>query len=66
MLVQGAQVSGIVVDDHGKRIAGARVTYHGSSDWSQQGDPRYDAITTGADGAFVIAAVSRKCRAWRR
>ena len=57
VLVQGAQVSGTVVDDHGKPVAGARVTYHGTSDWSQQGDPRYDAVTTGADGAFAIAAM---------
>jgi len=57
VLVQGAPVSGTVVDDHGKPVAGARVTYHGTSDWSQQGDPRYDAVTTGTDGAFAIAAM---------
>jgi len=58
VLVQGAKVSGIVVDEHGKPIAGARVTYHGTSDWSQQADPRYDAIATGADGTFTIDAMA--------
>lgn len=56
-LVAGAKVSGRVVDDHGTGVAGARVTYHGASDWSQQADERLDAVVTGKDGAFEIAAM---------
>jgi uncharacterized GH25 family protein len=57
MLVAGAPVAGRVVDDNGHGVAGARVTYHGASDWSQQADDRYDGITSGADGAFKFAAL---------
>ncbi len=57
VLVAGAPVSGKVVDDHGTPVAGARVTYHGASDWSQQADARYDAAVTGADGAFRFASM---------
>jgi uncharacterized GH25 family protein len=56
-LVAGAKVSGRVVDDRGTAIAGARVTFHGASDWSQQADERLDAVTSGKDGAFEIAAM---------
>jgi hypothetical protein len=57
VLVKGAPVSGRVVDDKGAGVAGARVTFHGASDWSQQADERYDAATSGADGAFKFAAM---------
>jgi uncharacterized GH25 family protein len=57
MLVAGAPVSGRVVDDKGHGVAGARVTYHGASDWSQQADARYDGVQTGADGSFKFAAL---------
>lgn len=56
-LVAGARVSGRVVDDHGNAIAGARVTFHGASDWSQQADERLDAVMSGKDGSFEIAAM---------
>ncbi|MDB4953159.1 MAG: hypothetical protein JWO36_728, partial [Myxococcales bacterium] len=56
-LSAGAAVSGRVVDDHGNPVEGARVTYHGASDWSQQADERYDAITTTKDGSFRFAAM---------
>ncbi len=57
VLGKGAPVSGRVVDDKGAGVAGARVTFHGASDWSQQADERYDAATTGTDGAFKFAAM---------
>ena len=58
ILMPGAPVAGRVVDDKGRGVAGARVTFHGASDWSQQADARYDAALTGADGSFG----SRRCR----
>ena len=58
VLAPGAPVTGKVVDDHGTPIAGARVTFHGASDWSQQADERYDAQVTGADGAFTFSAMA--------
>ena len=57
MLMPGAPVAGRVVDENGTGVAGARVTFHGASDWSQQADDRLDAATTGADGAFKFAAL---------
>ena len=41
----------------GPEDSGARVTFHGASDWSQQADARYDAVETGADGSFKFAAL---------
>jgi protocatechuate 3,4-dioxygenase beta subunit len=58
VLVAGAPVAGRVVDERGTPVAGALVTFHGASDWSQQADRRYDAITTGSDGAFRFDAVA--------
>jgi len=58
VLAPGAPVVGKVVDDHGTAIAGARVTFHGASDWSQQADERYDGQVTGADGTFKFAAMA--------
>jgi uncharacterized GH25 family protein len=57
MLVAGAPVAGRVVDEKGAGVAGARVTFHGASDWSQQADDRHDAVTTGNDGGFRFAAL---------
>jgi uncharacterized GH25 family protein len=56
-LVAGARVSGRVIDEAGKPIAAARVTYHGASDWSQQADPRLDGVETDKNGAFAFAAL---------
>jgi uncharacterized GH25 family protein len=56
-LVAGARVSGRVIDQGGKPIAGARVTYHGASDWSQQADERLDGVETDKTGAFAFAAL---------
>jgi uncharacterized GH25 family protein len=56
-LAAGAAASGRVVDDHGNPVAGARVTYHGASDWNQQADERYDAMTSDKDGTFRFAAM---------
>jgi uncharacterized GH25 family protein len=58
VLVPGAAVAGKVVDEHGAPVVGARVTFHGASDWSQQADPRHDAVVTGPDGAFKFPAVA--------
>jgi uncharacterized GH25 family protein len=57
VLVAGAKVSGRVVDDKGSGVAGARVTYHGASDWSQQADERLDGVLSGPDGRFEFAAL---------
>jgi uncharacterized GH25 family protein len=57
VLARGAPVTGRVVDGSGKGVKGARVTFHGASDWSQQADSRYDAVTTATDGAFKFAAM---------
>ncbi|MBV8757026.1 MAG: carboxypeptidase regulatory-like domain-containing protein, partial [Deltaproteobacteria bacterium] len=57
ILMPGAPVAGRVVDEKGAGVAGARVTFHGASDWSQQADDRYDAVTSGKDGAFQFAAL---------
>jgi len=57
-LVPGAPVSGRVVDDSGAPIVGARVTYHGASDWSQQADARLDGVDTDKDGRFSFPAIA--------
>src|SRR6185312_13167442 len=57
ILMPGAPVAGRVVDDQGHGITGARVTFHGASDWSQQADGRYDAALSGPGGAFKLAAL---------
>ncbi len=56
-LVAGARVTGKVVDESGAAIVGARVTYHGASDWSQQADARHDGVDTDKDGTFAFAAL---------
>jgi protocatechuate 3,4-dioxygenase beta subunit len=57
VLAAGASVRGHVVDDHGAPVAGARVAFQGASDFIVRGDPRYDGVTTGTDGAFELAAM---------
>ncbi len=56
-LEPGAPVSGRVVDPGGAPVAGARVTYHGASNWSQQADARFDGVETGKDGTFAFPAL---------
>jgi hypothetical protein len=56
-LVPGAPVSGRVVDDSGAAIGGARVTFQGASDWSQQASERHDGVDTAKDGTFRFAAL---------
>lgn len=57
LLKPGAAVTGKVVTEGGAPLAGAQVLYTGVSDWATQAHPRYDAVTTGADGAFRIEAM---------
>jgi uncharacterized GH25 family protein len=56
-LVAGAPVSGRVIDSAGKPVMGARVTWHGASDWAQQADERRDGVETDAKGEFKFAAL---------
>lgn len=56
-LVPGAKVSGTVMDEQGKPVAGARVVYSGASDWMQQADDRRDAVVSGTDGDFAFPAL---------
>lgn len=56
-LEPGAAVKGRVIDTGGAPVSGARVTYHGASNWSQQADARFDGIETGKDGLFEFAAL---------
>jgi len=57
VLVAGAPVSGIVVDDKRQPVGDARVIYSGASDWSMQADPRLDGAVTGPDGKFTFTAL---------
>jgi uncharacterized GH25 family protein len=56
-LEPGAPVSGRVIDPGGAPVSGARVTYHGASNWSQQADARFDGVETGKDGTFAFPAL---------
>lgn len=57
-LRMGAAVSGRVIDDQGAGVTGAKVVYRNSSaGWWQQPDSSYDAVITGADGAFAFPAL---------
>lgn len=56
-LVRGAPVAGRVVDDDGRPVAGARVSYAGASEWTQTADPELDGVITGAHGDFRFAAL---------
>ncbi len=57
VLVAGAPVTGRVVDERGKGVAGARVVASAASAWNQQGDRRRDGVATGPDGAFRFDAL---------
>jgi len=56
-LVNGAAVSGRVVDSDGNRVAAARVLNVAASEFRSAADPRLDAITTDAKGEFRFAAL---------
>ncbi len=56
-LVPGARVTGRVIDEGGAAVVGARVTYHGASDWSQQADARLDGVDTDKNGTFTFTAI---------
>lgn len=53
----GAPVAGRVLDPDGAPVAGARVSYSGASEWSQQADPRLDAAVTDDEGRYRFAAL---------
>ena len=58
-LARGAAVSGVVNDPTGKPIAGALVMPRNTNDpWAGGGDPRRDAVETGADGKWKLEGVS--------
>lgn len=56
-LRKGAPVSGRVISPDGAPVEGARVTYSGASDWSQQAHDRHDAVVSDKDGRYVIDAL---------
>ncbi len=58
VLASGAAISGRVIDDGGKPVAGARVVATNASEPLPVVDPRRDGVLTAADGRFSIAAVS--------
>jgi len=58
VLARGAAISGRVIDEAGKPIAGARVVATNASEPLPVVDPRRDGVVTGTDGAFAIAALS--------
>lgn len=57
-LAKGAAISGRVVDEQGKPVAGARVVPTSASEPLPVVDPRRDGVLAGADGKFTIPAVS--------
>ena len=57
-LRRGAAVSGRVVTSAGAPVDRAQVVYASASDWANRGDPRHDAVTTGADGSFRFPALA--------
>ncbi len=57
-LARGAPLSGRVVDDKGAPVANARVFATNASEPLPVVDPHRDAVTSGADGAFSITALS--------
>lgn len=56
-LGKGVSISGTVVSEDGAPVSEARVTYSGASDWGMQGDERYDAVATDAQGRFTMPAM---------
>jgi len=57
-LSRGAPVSGRVVDDKGKPVAGARVVATNASEPLPVVDPRRDGVVAGTDGRFSIPVVA--------
>jgi RNA polymerase sigma factor (sigma-70 family) len=57
-LSRGAAISGRVVDEAKKPIAGARVVATNASEPLPVVDPRRDGVVAGADGSFSIPTVS--------
>lgn len=57
-LGKGAAVSGRVVDEAGKPVAGARITAASASEPFPVVDPRRDGVLSGADGKFTIPALA--------
>lgn len=57
-LARGAAVSGRVIDDRKKPIAGARVVAANASEPLPVVDPRRDGVLTAADGTFTLPALS--------
>ncbi|MEZ4367848.1 MAG: carboxypeptidase regulatory-like domain-containing protein [Kofleriaceae bacterium] len=62
-LTRGAAIAGIVVDDAGAPIAGARVHASNVAEPLPVVDPRADAVTTDAAGRFVVPALA--AGSWR-
>ncbi|MBL4635975.1 MAG: carboxypeptidase regulatory-like domain-containing protein, partial [Kofleriaceae bacterium] len=56
-LVPGSKVSGRVIDDEGKAVAGARVIYRGASSWGVRASPRLDGVLSDAAGEFSFEAL---------
>jgi len=57
LLRRGGPVSGVVRTTEGKAVEGAQVLYASAGDRFMRADPRYDAQTTDASGAFSFAAL---------
>jgi RNA polymerase sigma factor (sigma-70 family) len=57
-LTRGAAVSGVVVDEAGAPVAGARVVAAAATEPFPVIDPRRDGVVTGKDGAFRLPAVA--------
>ena len=58
LLSRGAAVSGKVVDDAGKPVAGARVAAALATEPFPVIHPRRDGVLTGADGTFLLPALA--------
>ncbi len=56
-LAKGAALSGKVIDDKGKPVAGARVVATAASEPFPVVDPRRDGVETKADGTFSLATI---------
>jgi protocatechuate 3,4-dioxygenase beta subunit len=58
VLLPGASVSGRVVDEQNKPVAGARVVYVSNGQLFAAPDWRLDAVVTGSDGSWRFAALA--------
>ena len=56
---RGSPVSGVVRDTKGLPVQGAQVLYESVGDRFMRADPRFDAQTTDASGAFTFAALPK-------